>query len=155
VDRETAVARKRVQDAETAIMQEQEHMRNVEKAQSTTTKPETTFEEMLNAIVDSLIDLASSEDEEDGEDEDDDEEDTELGKLSEDDEPGWVIGTITKMVQHHMKRFGQMQMRLDELTQLEWGNAADYFRERVMKYRTTQLKVPAVVKPKTDTTAAT
>jgi len=30
-DRETAVARKRVQDAETAIMQGQEHMRNVEK----------------------------------------------------------------------------------------------------------------------------
>jgi len=32
VDRETAVARKRVQDAETAIMQAQRHMRNVEKA---------------------------------------------------------------------------------------------------------------------------
>ena len=30
VDRETAVARKRVEDAATAIMQEQEHMRNVE-----------------------------------------------------------------------------------------------------------------------------
>jgi len=30
VDRETTVARKQVQDAETAIMQEQEHMRNVE-----------------------------------------------------------------------------------------------------------------------------
>ena len=62
VDRETAVARKRVQDTETAIMQDQEHMRNVEKAQSTTTKPETTFEEMLNAIGDSLSDLASSDD---------------------------------------------------------------------------------------------
>jgi hypothetical protein len=43
---------------------------------------------MLNAIRDSLSDLASSEDEEDGEDEDDDEEDTGHGKLSEDDEPG-------------------------------------------------------------------
>jgi len=32
VDSETAVARKRVQDADTAIMQEQEHMMNVEKA---------------------------------------------------------------------------------------------------------------------------
>jgi len=116
VDRETAVARKRVQDTETAIMQDQEHMRNVEKAQSTTTKPETTFEEMLNAIGDSLSDLASSEDEENGEDEDDDEEYTELGKLSEDDEPGWVMGTISKMVQHRMESFRQKQMRLDELT---------------------------------------
>ena len=39
MDRETAVARKGVQDAETAIMQEQEHMTNVEKVRSTTPKP--------------------------------------------------------------------------------------------------------------------
>jgi len=95
VDRVTAVASKPVQDAETAIIQEQEHMRNVEKARSTTTKPRTLFEEMLNAIWDSLRDLASSEAEEDEEDEDDDEDDSELGKLSEDDEPGWVMGTIS------------------------------------------------------------
>jgi len=57
---------------------------------------------MLNPIGDSLSDLASSEDEEDGEDEDDDEEDTELGKLSKDDEPGWVMGTITKTVKKRM-----------------------------------------------------
>jgi len=106
VDRETTVARKQVQDAETAIMQKQEHMRNVEKAQSTTTKPEKSFE-MLNAIGDSLSNLASSEDEEDGEDEDDDEEDTELGKLSEDDKPGWVMGTISTTVQHRMESFGK------------------------------------------------
>ena len=43
---------------------------------------------MLNAIGDSLSDLVSSNDEQDGEDEEDDEEDTELGKLSDDDEPG-------------------------------------------------------------------
>jgi hypothetical protein len=59
LDRETAVARQRGQDAKTGIMQEQEHMRNVENAQSTTTKPETTFEEMLNAIRYSLSNLAS------------------------------------------------------------------------------------------------
>ena len=130
-------------------------MRNVEKARSTTTKPETIFEEMLNAIRDSLSDLASSEDEEDVEDEDDDEQDTELGKLSEDDKPGWVMGTISKTVQHYMESFRQKQMRLDELTQLEWGDAANCFCERDMKYGTTELKVPAVVKPQTDTTAAT
>jgi hypothetical protein len=84
---------------------------------ATTGKPETTFEEMLNAIRDSLSDLASTDDEQDGEDEEDDEEDTELGKISEGDEPGWVMGTITKTVQHHMESFWQMQMRLDTLTQ--------------------------------------
>ena len=68
MDREIAVARKRVQDTETAIMQEQEHMRNVAKARSTTTKPDTIVQEMLPAIRDSLSNLASSEDEEDGED---------------------------------------------------------------------------------------
>jgi len=58
---------------------------------------------MLNAVGDSLSDLASSEDEEDGEDKDDDEDDTELGQLSKHDEPGWVMGTISKTVQHRME----------------------------------------------------
>jgi len=96
VERETAVARQQVQDAETAVMQQQQNMGNVEKGQSTTTKPQITFEKMLNAIGDGLSDLASSEDEEDAEDEDDDEEGTGHGKLSEDDEPGCVMGTISK-----------------------------------------------------------
>jgi len=154
VDRETAVARKWVQDAETAIMQEQEHKRNVEKARSTTTKPETTFKEMLNAIGDSLSDLASSKDVEVGEDDDDDEEDTELAMLNEDDEPGWVMGTISRMVQPRMESIRQRQMTLDKLAQPGLGDAANYFCERDMKYGTTELKVPAVVKPQTDTTAA-
>ena len=151
VERETAVARKRVQDAETAIMQD---MTAAENGGATAGKPETTFEEMLNAIGDSLSDLASSDDEQDGEDEEDDE-DTELGKLSDDDEPGWVMGTITKTIQHRMESFRQNQMRLDELTQPGWGDAANYFRERDMRYGTAELKVPAVVKPQIETTAAT
>jgi len=148
VDRESTVARKQVQDIETAIMPEQEHMRNIEKAQSTTTKPETTFQEMLNGMGDSPSDLANSEDEEDAEAEDDDEEVTELGKLSEDDEPGWVMGTICKTVQRRKESFRQKQMRLDELTQLRSGDAADHFPERDMEYGTTELKVLAVVTPR-------
>jgi hypothetical protein len=109
------VGRKRVQDAETTIMQEQEHMNNVEMEQSATTKPETTSEEILNAIRDSLSDLASSEAKEDEADHDDDDEDTEFGKLSEDDQPCWVMGTISKTIQHCMERFLQKQMTLDEL----------------------------------------
>ena len=130
---QTAVARQRVQDAETVILQEQEQMGNVEKGPSTTTKPEITFAEMLSAIGDSLCDLASSEDEEDGEDKDDDEEDTGHGKLSEDDEPGWMMGTISKTVQHRMESFRMKQMRLDQLTQPGWRDAADYFCERERK----------------------
>jgi len=105
MDRETAVARERVQDAETAIIQEQEDMRNAEKAGSTTRKTEKTFEQMLNAIGDGLSDLASSDDDEDGEGEADDEEDIELGKISEDDEPGWVMSIISKAVQHRIESF--------------------------------------------------
>ena len=140
--------RKRVQYAETAIMEELKDMTTA------TEKPEKTFAEMLNAIGDSLSDLASSDDEQDGEDEEDDEEDTELGKLSDDDEPGWVMGTISKTVQHHMESFRQKQMKLDELTQPGRGDAAHYFRERDMKYGTAELKVPAVVTPQIDMTAA-
>jgi hypothetical protein len=73
---------------------------------------------MLVAIGDSLSDLASPDDGEDGEDENDEE--TEQGKLSEDDEPGWVMGTITKTVQQCLERFRHKQMKLDELIQPGW-----------------------------------
>jgi hypothetical protein len=96
VERKTIVSTNRVQDAETAMMQEHGHMGNVENGRSTTTKSERAFEEMLNAVGDSLSDLGSSEEEEDGEDEDDNEGDTRHGKLSKDDKPGWVMGTISK-----------------------------------------------------------
>jgi len=113
----------------------------------TSREPEKTFDEMLVAIWDSLRDLASSDDAEDGEDEDDEE--TEYGKLSEDDEPGWVIRTVTKMVQQHMERFQQKQKKLDELTQPGWEDAADYFHKQDKKYGISELKVPAVVQPQT------
>ena len=47
-----------------------------------------------------------------------------------------------------------MQMKLDELTQPGCRDSADYFCERDKKYGTTELKVPAVVKPHTDNNAA-
>jgi len=101
------------------------------------------FEEMLVAIGDCLSDLASSDDWEDGEDEDDEE--TVQGKLSEDDEPSLVMGTITKMEQHRKERFQQKQMRFDELTPPGWEDAADYFHEREKKYGTSEMRLPAVV----------
>jgi hypothetical protein len=79
---------------------------------------------MLNAIGDNLSNLATSDDEQDGDDEEDEEDDTELGKLS-DDEPGWVMGTISKTVQHRIESFRQKQMRLDQWRQSGWGDAAN------------------------------
>jgi len=155
VERETAVARKRVQDAEAAIMLELNDMTTAENVGVTTGKPKTRFKEMLNANVDSLSDLASSDEVQDGEDEEHDEEDTELGKLSDNDEPGWVMGTISNTVQHGLESFWQKQMKLDELTQPGWVDAANYFGERDMKYGTTESRVPAVLKPQIDPTAAT
>jgi len=152
---ETGVARKRFQDAETAIMQERNDKTTAENVWATSGKHETLFEEMFNAIRDSLCDLASFNDEQDGEDKEHDEEDTVLGKLSDDAEPGWVMGTISKTVHHCMESLWEKQMRLDELTQLGWGDVANNFCERDMKYGTAELKVPVVVKPQTDTTAAT
>ena len=134
VERETAVARTRVEDAETAIKQKQDDMRNAEKAGLTTTKPEMTFEEMSNTIRDSLSDLASSDNGENWEDEDDDEEDPAGGKLSEDDKPRWVMGTIRTTVQYRMARRRQKQMKLDEMTQPGWRDTADYICERDKKY---------------------
>jgi len=87
VDRETPVVRRRVQDADTAIMKEQEDVGNAEKERSTTRTPEKMSQEMFHAIGASLNNLASSDDEVDGNDEEDEEEDTGRGMLSEDDKP--------------------------------------------------------------------
>jgi len=47
-----------------------------------------------------------------------------------------------------MECFRQKQMKLDKLMQPGWGDAADYFRERDKKYRTTEWKIPAVIQPR-------
>ena len=123
MERETAGAQKRVEDAEAAVQQEQDNMTHAEIVGLTSKEPKKTFEEMLVAIRDSLSDLASTDDGEYGEDEDDEE--TEQGNLSEDDQPGWVMRTITNTVQQRTERFRQKQTMLDELTQLGWEDAAE------------------------------
>jgi len=95
VERETTGARKRVEDAEAVVQQEQQDMKHAEIAGVMNRVLEKTFEEVMAAVRDSLSDLATSDDGEDGEDE---KEETEQGKLSEDDDPGWVMRKITKTV---------------------------------------------------------
>jgi len=123
-------------------------MKHAEIAGLTTREPAKPFKEIIVAIRDSLSNLSSSDNGEDGEDED--EEETEQGKLSKDYKPGWVMGTITKMVQQLMERLWQKQMKLDELTQLGWEDTADYFRETDKKYGTSELRVAAVIQLQTD-----
>jgi len=117
-------------------------MKYAEIVGSMTREPGKTFQEMMVAIGDSLSDLASPDHGEDGEDEDDEE--PEQGKLSEDDEPGCGMGTITKAVQQRLERFRQKQKKLDELTQPGWEDAADYICVRDKNYCTSELRVPAV-----------
>jgi hypothetical protein len=137
------------------MMQEQQHRGNIEMGRSTITKPAISFEEMLNAIRDSMSDLASSEDEEDWADKDDDEEDTGIGKLSEDDKPSWVMSTISKTVGHRMQCLLPQEFRLDKPMQPGQGDTADYFYVRAMMYAMSEFNVSAVGKAQTDTTAAT
>jgi len=155
VDRETAVPRQRVEDTEMGIMHEQEDMTNAKKAGLTTRKPEKTFEEMLIAIRVSLSCLASSDTEEDLEDQEDIGEHPELGKLSNHHEPGWVMGSIFQTAHHHNETIRLKQVRIEELTQLGWGDAADCLRVRHMRYGSADLKVPAVVKPQIDKSSVT
>jgi len=112
-------------------MQEQDDMRTADKGGETTRQPEKTFREMLNAIRDCSSDLGSSDAEPDVENEEDDAQGTKLGKLS-DEEHGWVMGTMSKTVQHRMESFRQKQMRLDALTQMGWGDVANCFCQRDM-----------------------
>jgi hypothetical protein len=81
VERETAGARKRGEDAEAAFQQEQDNMKHADIGGLTSTEPK----------------------------------------------PSCVMGTITKMVQQHMERFQQKQMKHGELTQPGWDDAADCF----------------------------
>jgi len=106
------------------------------------------YQEVIVAIRQGLSDIASSDDWEDGEDENDDE--TELGKLCKDDEPSWVMGTMSKTEQPRIERFRQKLMKLHKLTQPGWGEAADYFHGRDNQYGTSELNVPAVVKLQMD-----
>jgi 5,10-methylene-tetrahydrofolate dehydrogenase/methenyl tetrahydrofolate cyclohydrolase len=98
VERVTTVPRTRVKDTETTIKQDEEETRNADYAGVTTRQPEKICEEMMIRMGASLIDVASSDDEDDGDC--GGSEDKELGKLSEDDEPGWAVVTIFKTVQH-------------------------------------------------------
>ena len=82
-------------------------MRNAENAELPTTKPETSLAKMVNAIGDSLNDLACSGNVEDSDDKNGDEADPPVGKLSKDDEPGWVMGTVSITLWHQIERFGQ------------------------------------------------
>jgi len=94
------------------------------------------FHQKLVVIGDSLSYIACSDDGDDGEDDDDEE--TGHGQLTEDDELGWVMGTIRNTVQQHMASFWQKKMKLDEMTLLRWEDAADIFRARAKKYGATQ-----------------
>jgi len=143
VGRETAGVWKRVEDTEAAIGPEQEDTWTANDAGLTTRASEKTFSEIIFAITDTLSDLPSSNDGEDGQDEDDEE--TEQGKLSEDDECGWVIGKISKTVHHRMEMFWQNQIKLHEVTKPELEDAADYFHPRHEQYGTSELRVSAVV----------
>lgn len=123
MDRDTAVARMRVKDAETAMIQQQEQMRYVERARSTATKPEIPFEKMLNVIGGDLSDYSYSNDEEDRQYENCDEDATRLDQLTDGDKPGCILGKISKMVQHHLPNDQQKLWRLDKLNKPGWGDA--------------------------------
>lgn len=66
----------------------------------------------MEDIGDSLSDHGTSDDGVDGADQDDAE--MPQGKLSEDTEPGWVMGTMTQTVQQRLERFRPRLMKLNE-----------------------------------------
>jgi hypothetical protein len=99
VERETAVDKKQVEDAKTAIKQEQNNTTSGESGRLTCREPRQMIEEILDPIGDCLSHLPSFDDKQDGEVD----EDTEQGKLSEDDDPGLEMGIISKTDQQCME----------------------------------------------------
>jgi len=74
---------------------------------------------------------------------------------SDDDEPGWMMGTICTTAQLHMESIRQKQWRLDKLTQPGKADTTNQFCQRDTKYGTAELTVQEVVKPQMVTTSAT
>jgi len=144
VETETAAERNQVEDAEAAIWHEQEDKGTAENAGSMTREPKNSVHEMMVGIGDRLSNLGSSNDGENGADEDNHE--TEQGKLSEDDKPGWVRWTISKMGQQRIERFRQMLIKLHTLTQPGWEDAANYCQSTDKKPGTSEISIRAVVK---------
>jgi len=70
--------------------------------------------------------------------------------LSEDNQSGLVMDTITNTIPHHMECFQHKQMWIGELRQPRGRNSANYLHEGDMIYRTTGLKVPVVTQQLTD-----
>jgi hypothetical protein len=103
------------------IKQEQEDMRYAELAELTTRKTKKKFQDVLNAIGDSLTNRTSSDNAKNPEDVEDNDTHTVLGNLSDDGKPGWVMGRITGPVLQCMVNVLQIQIKLIELLQLDGG----------------------------------
>jgi hypothetical protein len=109
----------------------------------TATEHKVTFQEMMVAFRDSLSNLTRSDNGKDGEDTYNDV--TESGKLSEYDDPGWVMDTLSITVQQLLVRFCKKQMKFDELTYPGWWEITKYLSERDKKYGTSELSIAAVM----------
>jgi hypothetical protein len=130
-------------------------MRNTQQTELRTRKSTETFEEILNAIQESLCNIASSNDKKNGEEIEHDEKDSALGKLSEDDKPSWVMGTASNTMQQPRESFRQNQMRYEKLTQPGLRKLADNIHGRDTMNCMTELNIPAVILPKAVNITAT
>jgi hypothetical protein len=78
----------------------------------TNNQPKETSVELIVTLRPTLSDHAASNNGEHREDSDVNQ--AVQGLVSNDEEPGWVIGTFTKIAHQVLKRFLQMQMKLDK-----------------------------------------
>ena len=110
MESEIAAARQRVAEVKAAVEREKDSV--LRRVATDTTK--ITFEEMLEAIGDSINNIATS-DEEDDKDKEEDGEDNVNSELSDDNKPNWIVGTINKLVQKLLDTFWTKQMKLKKL----------------------------------------
>jgi hypothetical protein len=141
VKSETAAAGKRVAETEAAV--ERERISVLKRAAAGTTKM--TFEEMLEAIGDSVDNVATSDEEDNDEDNEEDGEDNNDAKLGNGNEPEWVVDTINQSVPAQLDLLLTKEMNFVELTTLGSADAENDFRTCDRKYITTKLKIQAVV----------
>jgi hypothetical protein len=107
VEKEMAVARHRVAEAEMAVERKRERAEDMELRRLAAGRTKMSFQEIMEAIGDNVEDAMTS-DEDDDDKEVDDEDDKDNTKLSDDDEDehqcNWVVGTINQSVQEHLSK---------------------------------------------------
>jgi hypothetical protein len=131
VERETEVARRRVEAADAAVKEDMERQYATSAQMPPAANPKKTFEELLALVGDDIDNVVPSDDDDDEEEDEeldsDEDEDIHDGSLDED---GFVPGQINKTTMAEITAARARTSRMFELTKEGYAEAEAFWRKR-------------------------